>query len=101
MKDRILGQIQNYLELGGLFNPELMEPTKVRDLLISCRDYIQDQSDARAGMIEVSELDRVLSLIQIDPHQWSHRPCDTCRQIAQIIGKPFGCLKALRNEHTS
>ena len=30
-------RITEYLFLGGLFNPELMEHDKVRDLLIDCR----------------------------------------------------------------
>lgn len=33
-------RIQNYLENGGLVNPELMEHKKVRDLLIEIRDAI-------------------------------------------------------------
>ncbi len=37
---RLLERIQNYLEVGGLFNPEMMEHDKVRDLIIDCRDYI-------------------------------------------------------------
>lgn len=30
-------RITEYLSLGGLFNPEMMEHDKVRDLLIDCR----------------------------------------------------------------
>ena len=33
----LLWRIQNYLALGGLFNPEAMEHDKVRRLLIDCR----------------------------------------------------------------
>lgn len=33
-------RIQNYLANGGLFNPELMEHDKVRDLLIDIRDFL-------------------------------------------------------------
>ncbi len=36
-------------------------------------------------------MDTVLSLLQDDPHQWSSRPCPTCRAISAIISKPFGC----------
>jgi len=38
----ILIKIEEYLSLGGLFNPELMEHQKVRDLIIECRDHIKD-----------------------------------------------------------
>ncbi len=34
-------RITQYLEVGGLFNPESMDHAKVRDLLIDCRDAIQ------------------------------------------------------------
>lgn len=36
----ILDRIQQYLSNGGLFNPELMEHDKVRDLLRDCREEI-------------------------------------------------------------
>lgn len=36
-------------------------------------------------------MDVALELLQRDPHQWSTRPCSTCRAISSIIGKPFGC----------
>jgi cytidine deaminase len=31
------------------------------------------------------------ALIQADPHQWSTRPCSTCRTVTMLIGAPFGC----------
>jgi hypothetical protein len=33
-------RISNYLQSGGLFNPELMEHDKVRDLIIDCQKEI-------------------------------------------------------------
>jgi hypothetical protein len=35
--DALLDRIQNYLGNGGLFNPELMDHDKVRDLMLDCR----------------------------------------------------------------
>ena len=32
-----------------------------------------------------------LDLIYKDPHQWSDRPCGTCRTVSALIGQPFGC----------
>ena len=32
-------------------------------------------------------MDTVLDLLQNDPHQWSTRPCDTCKAISSIVGK--------------
>lgn len=36
-----LALIQEYLELGGLFNPELMEHDRVRDMAIQAFDEIK------------------------------------------------------------
>jgi hypothetical protein len=33
----------------------------------------------------------VLDAIYADPHQWSDRPCATCRSVSQLTGRPFGC----------
>ena len=37
----LLDRIQNYLELGGLFNPECMEHDKVRDLIMDCKAILR------------------------------------------------------------
>ena len=36
----LLSRIQNYLENGGLFNPEYMNPEQVRDLILDVREYL-------------------------------------------------------------
>jgi hypothetical protein len=35
--------------------------------------------------------DAILRLLQVDPHQFSTRPCQTCRAVSALAGKPFGC----------
>lgn len=40
MSNPISDRITEYLSNGGLFNPELMDPTAVRDLLIDARKEI-------------------------------------------------------------
>ena len=37
---KLVDRITEYLLVGGLFNPELMEHSKVRDLLIDCREQL-------------------------------------------------------------
>ena len=37
----LVDKITEYLTAGGLFNPELMEHDKVRDLLIECRKELE------------------------------------------------------------
>ncbi len=46
----ILDRIQNYLGSGGLFNPELMEHDKVRDLIRDCREEITQLREIAFGV---------------------------------------------------
>jgi len=61
-----------------------MQPTEVE-----AKIYIQ----AAAQLM----MDAVLRLMQDDPHQWSSRPCPTCRSVSSLVGKPFGCYEYQRN----
>jgi hypothetical protein len=38
-------------------------------------------------------IDTIANAIYADPHQWSKRPCETCKTITGILGKPFGCYR--------
>ena len=38
-------------------------------------------------------LDKINDDIYLDSHNWSLRPCSTCRTISTLIGKPFGCYR--------
>ena len=38
-------------------------------------------------------IDAVVNAIQNDGHVYGTRPCETCRAVSGIIGKPFGCYK--------
>ena len=31
-------------------------------------------------------------LLEADMHYFSTRPCETCRNISGLIGRPFGCV---------
>jgi hypothetical protein len=41
MTKDLINQITDYLLSGGLFNPELADHNKVRDLLIECRKALE------------------------------------------------------------
>lgn len=41
----------------------------------------------------------ILDIIQGDPYSWSERPCQSCRTISGLIGKPFGCYKYAEKRH--
>ena len=53
--------INNYLGNGGLFNPEMMEHDKVRDLLMVCRERLESSDTtfanlAKSAGVEESQL---------------------------------------------
>jgi hypothetical protein len=51
----VLDAIRAYLSCGGLFNPELMEGFKVRDMVLECRDEIERlraENDRLRGVIK-------------------------------------------------
>lgn len=43
--EAVIARINEYLANGGLFNPELMDHIKVRDLIIDARCIIEDSKD--------------------------------------------------------
>ena len=44
----LVARITEYLVAGGLFNPEMMEHEKVRDLLMDCRDALTQPKPRKA-----------------------------------------------------
>lgn len=50
---------------------------------------MEDNNIIRAAVKVITE--PMLRLLQDDPHQWSDRPCATCKSISSIIGADFGC----------
>jgi hypothetical protein len=38
----LIKQIDDYLQVGGFFNPELMDHNKVRDMLLDCRNEFEE-----------------------------------------------------------
>ena len=42
--------------------------------------------------------DSILELLYFDSHSWGTRPCQTCKAITGLLGKPFGCDR-YRGEH--
>ena len=47
-------KITEYLGVGGMFNPELMEHEKVRDLLIECRKEIKRLNKYRSLVLFIN-----------------------------------------------
>jgi hypothetical protein len=39
--NKVIDEINNYLQCGGMFNPEHMEHHKVSDMLLKCREELE------------------------------------------------------------
>ena len=47
------------------------------------------------------QIDAINDLLFEDSHQFSKRPCETCRKITEIIGKDFGCVRLAKQSRLS
>lgn len=45
--------------------------------------------DVTATVTQIA--DAVARLIEADSHQFSTRPCQTCRAVSSLLARPFGC----------
>ena len=85
---------KGYIVSGTSFNPET-DPD-IGDIveLVPANKNLKQKS-TKEVIKEAAHvlLDSVLKLIEKDPHSWSNRPCQTCRTVSSILGKPFGCEK--------
>lgn len=48
----LAARITNYLGNGGLWNPEMMDHDKVRDLLLDCREVLLAGANSREAVID-------------------------------------------------
>lgn len=80
----ILDRITDYLGNGGLFNPEMMEHDKVRNLTMACRDEIAvlRQANAAANAIIAQQADELKAVSNELP---SRTPNADIRQAIAIL----------------
>ncbi len=55
-----------------------------------------DRADPDAAAIRAAAsviVEAVLRLLDNDPHNWSARPCQTCKAVTSLVGRPFGCTR--------
>ena len=64
---------------------------------MSASEWNRDQSIGEAAQRKWEQerggkiADALARLIEADPHQWSARPCQTCRAASALLDRPFGC----------
>lgn len=79
-------RITQYLIAGGLFNPEQMEHSKVRDLLMDCRttiNILEVSHGEHDALNTAREIENIRALTQID----------RTLQIESILRKSFLAIK--------
>lgn len=69
----ILESISQYLQLGGLFNPELMDHAKVRDMIIACRDRIEALEAELAKVTSTEYLTEAIQKVGMVDAEWQTR----------------------------
>src|SRR5208337_2923932 len=45
LREALVARINNYFQMGGVFNPEQMDHIKVQDLLKDCREFLAAPSE--------------------------------------------------------
>ena len=70
MKQNLIDRITEYLSMGGLFNPELMDKEEVNKLLIDVRDYLLSNG--------------VMDMEVVPTKPWDNR-CSVCSAIGHCI----------------
>ena len=76
---------------------ENLEKFSEKDLLIAVLDRIDGLKVMTEKLPAVAEV--VASSFESDPHQFSTRPCATCRSISAALGRPFGCVSKRQSEN--
>ena len=54
MLNELVEKINEYLNVGGLFNPESMEHHKVSDLLLECRNQLMKAQEENVRLHEIA-----------------------------------------------
>lgn len=96
--------IRDYLASGGLFNPELMDHQRVRDLIIECRDEIERLREERAEVYAKYQLDRAELLTEIERlredntkiHGWFDTEAQRAGQLKRKLNIAEAKIKRLR-----
>lgn len=82
-KTETIHKINEYLRHGGLFNPELMDPEAVRNMLLEVRDVLADvkennmqKLDRKVHYIDVSKMTEkeICMLLDIEYVPWYRSP---------------------------
>lgn len=85
----VVQRINEYLGNGGLFNPEMMDHEKVRDLLLDCREHItrfEASIHAACGLLKPLGNQPIPSVLAI-------------REAVAILHSPLADRRNLINKH--
>lgn len=71
-------RITQYLSAGGLFNPEMMEHDKVRDLLMEIRDHLDSTTNQETDVKECQTIN-MIKIASVPPAKTHEDNTETCR----------------------
>ena len=41
----------------------------------------------------LAQWQKAVRKLEVDNHYWQKRPCQTCKEVSEMAGRPFGCVK--------
>lgn len=59
-----------------------------------------DRADSDAAAIRGTAsivVEAILRLLDEDPHDFTSRPCQTCRAVTSLAGRAFGCVRVAKS----
>jgi hypothetical protein len=70
-----------------------MSPKEIEQIRATVKGMLDEVTKMLAREIAKMLVEKVADVLYVDPHQWSDRPCPTCRTISGLFGFDFGCNK--------
>ncbi len=69
----------------------LMKMERILDLVEAKIEFLEG---------EATSFKRAFELLEVDPHSFSSRPCQTCMAVSTLIGRSYGCSKRAERQRT-
>lgn len=73
---------------------EIEHWTRAKEIIGENTEWFADQLNIafrKGQQFGDEKLKHALGLLEMDPHQFSSRPCDTCKAVSAAVGHSFGC----------
>ncbi len=89
------------LETRYITRKTLMRDCKLfhRNVCIKCGTLWSRIPTTRATEDSLMRIlaESMAKILEANPHQWFSQPCESCMIISNLLGRPFGCEKKMRD----